>query len=184
MSRTTERLIQLPETVNPTAVNNYDGKPGVPRRAVPRVRRAASSSTHHCGSAGQLGSAFFCSAARAITSATRLCAFASTNGSSRSWGRDAAGSPSNPSGGLDDFFVRMAHNCRPIRDNLGLARNIGSLPCPVCHLSTQRGRPGSIGEFSHGRAADNTAQDGDDSWQSNGAAPIATSFKQATVATK
>jgi hypothetical protein len=28
MSRTTERLIQLLETVNPTAVNNADGKPG------------------------------------------------------------------------------------------------------------------------------------------------------------
>jgi hypothetical protein len=28
MSRTTERLIQLLETVNPTAVNNDDGKPG------------------------------------------------------------------------------------------------------------------------------------------------------------
>jgi hypothetical protein len=28
MSRTTERLIQLLETVNPTAVNNDDAKPG------------------------------------------------------------------------------------------------------------------------------------------------------------
>jgi len=59
MSRTIERLIQLLETVNPIAVNNDDGKPGEFLAELCReVRRAASSSTHHCGSAGQLGSAF------------------------------------------------------------------------------------------------------------------------------
>jgi hypothetical protein len=44
MSRTTERLIQLLETVNPTAVNNDTGKPGeflaeLCREAAERLRK-------------------------------------------------------------------------------------------------------------------------------------------------